>query len=107
MGLDTFIFYMFTVYPGTPYYEKYRHEGRIATTDFSQYDWDHATIIPAKMTRDELEDGVRWAYGELDHHYRKHFASIAWKNARILFKSPALAKFLLSSGYPRPYNNNY
>jgi len=107
MGLDTFIFYMFTVYPGTPYYEKYRREGRIATTDFSQYDWDHATIIPAKMSKGELEDGVRWAYGELDRHYQKHFVSIAWKNAHILFKSPALAKFLLSSGYPRPYDNNY
>jgi radical SAM superfamily enzyme YgiQ (UPF0313 family) len=107
MDLDTYTFYMLTVYPGTPYYEEYRRAERLASHNLNDYDWDHASIHPARMTATELEEGVRWAYRELDRHYRRRFLGKALRNAHLLPRSVKLARFLLSSGYPRPYYNNY
>ena len=107
MNLDTYTFYLLTVYPGTPYYDKLKAEGRIITGDKRKFDWDHPVIEPQRMSSQELEKGVRWLYSELDHHYRRHFLSKAYQNVGMLFKSVNLAKFLLSSGYPRPYNISY
>lgn len=107
MNLDTYTFYMLTPYPGTPYYEDYLREGRLTTTDHGKFDWDHAVIEPGGMTSIELDEGVRWAYGTLDRYYRATFWRKALTNYRFLFKSFSLVRFLLSSGIPRRYRNDY
>ena len=107
LDLDTYTFYMLTVYPGTPYFEKYKKEGRVLTNDYGKFDWDHVVIKPKNMTERELEEGVRWAYRELDRYYRPRFIKRSLKYGHFLFKSLELAKFLLTSGYPRRYKIDY
>ena len=107
MGLDTYTLYMMTPYPGTPPYEALRQEGRLTTDDFGRYDWDHAVVRPRGMTAQQLDEGVRWAYNALDHEYRKRYLATVLRSSRFLLKSPVLAAFLLSSGWPRRYTNAY
>jgi radical SAM superfamily enzyme YgiQ (UPF0313 family) len=107
MGLDTYTFYQLTVYPGTPYYDRLAAEGRVISSDLGRFDWDHAVIQPQRMSAQELEDGVRRLYARLDRHYRRRFAGRALGHANLLFKSVGLARFLLSSGYPRGYDIRY
>lgn len=107
MNLDTYTFYMLTPYPGTPYYDEYSKEGRLATRDHGKFDWDHAVIEPGGMTSLELDAGVRWAYETLDRYYRATFWKRALSNYRFLFKSLKLVGFLLSSGIPGKYHNDY
>ena len=107
MDLDTYTFYMLTVYPGTPYFNKYESEGRITTMDFSKYDWDHVVLRPLHISSEELENGVTWAYEELDRYYKKNFYKKIFRYKNFILKSFNLSKFLLSSGYPRRYYNDY
>lgn len=107
MNLDTYTFYMLTPYPGTPYYEEYRKSKRLVTDNHEKFDWDHAVIEPENMTSIELDKGVRWAYRTLDRYYRATFWKRALTNYRFLFKSIDLVRFLLSSGIPRKYRNDY
>ena len=107
MGLDTYTLYMMTVYPGTPPYDRLRREGRLTTDDCGRYDWDHAVVRPKGMTAEQLDAGVRWAYEALDRKYRRRYLATVLRSSRFLFKSPVLAGFLLSSGWPREYTNAY
>jgi hypothetical protein len=104
MELDTYTFYLLTVYPGTALHARYRDEGRLVTTDLGKYDWDHAIVRPANMTPEELEAGVERAYAALDAAYRRTFLRRALRHARFLLRSPALAKFL--PGWPRAATPN-
>lgn len=107
MKLDSYTLYMLTVYPDTDYYYEYKNNQRLITTDLSKFDWDHATIASGKMSAKDLEEGVKWAYEELDKYYRFRFFNTAFKNIKLLFKSVKLTKFLISSGIQRKYYNNY
>jgi len=55
-----------TPFPGSPLYERLRREGRLLAERF----WDRCTLFdvnyrPALMTVEELEQGLRWLFGEL------------------------------------------
>lgn len=107
MDLDTYTFYMLTVYPGTPYYSRFRSDGRVISADYGKFDWDHVIIKPKNMSPETLDAGVKWAYEQLDKYYRRHFLRKVIRNAGFAFRSWNLAKFLLSSGVPRRYYNDY
>jgi radical SAM superfamily enzyme YgiQ (UPF0313 family) len=51
-------------FPGTRQYQELEAQGRILTTDWSQYDGKHAVFKPMSMTEAELMAGVRKAYKE-------------------------------------------
>ena len=53
-----------TPLPGTPLYEDFARRGRILDFDWSHYDFRHAVIRPARMSRRELQDGADWLYAE-------------------------------------------
>ena len=54
-------------YPGTPFRTKLEREGRLL---IDENEWDNFTynrlmFIPKNMTREELEEGFKWATSEL------------------------------------------
>ncbi len=53
-----------TPLPGTPLFEELDQAGRIVDRDWSHYDFRHAVIRPARMTREELQAGADWVYRE-------------------------------------------
>lgn len=55
-------FHILTPYPGTPFYDKIKNEGRIFETDWSKFDTAHAVFTPKNMTAQQLEKGYRKAY---------------------------------------------
>lgn len=57
-------FSILTPLPGTALYEKLEKEGRIFCKDWSKYTGNHCVFYPMKMTPEELEAGLRWAYKE-------------------------------------------
>jgi radical SAM superfamily enzyme YgiQ (UPF0313 family) len=64
-GLDIAHFGLLTPIPGTDLYDRLAREGRLLYTDFpgdySRYDLRTAVFRPAKMTPEELEEGLAWA----------------------------------------------
>lgn len=55
-----------TPFPGTPLYHRLRREGRLLADRF----WSRCTLfdvnfLPARMSVDELEAGLRWLFGEI------------------------------------------
>lgn len=61
-GIETATFHIATPYPGTPYYEAMKQQGRLLHSDWSRYDTRHAVFVPAAMTTDQLEQGYWSAY---------------------------------------------
>lgn len=51
-----------TPLPGTPLFDEFTTSGRIVDTDWSNYDFRHVVIQPARMSREELQDGADWLY---------------------------------------------
>lgn len=107
MKLDAHTFYMLTPYPGTPYYQRLKDEGRIVDHNLAHYDWDHAVIQPRLMTADQLNEGVAWAYDTLStspiRWLIKHLARNSW----LPFRSLSLAWFLLKQNFPQRYSVDY
>lgn len=53
-----------TPFPNTPFYAQLQEQGRIIEHDWAMYDVEHCVFTPAKMTKDELEQGLEWAWRE-------------------------------------------
>lgn len=81
-----------TPFPQTEYYRQLESEQRIVERDWAMYDVEHCVYIPKKMTKEELEGGIEWAWRET---YK--FSSIL-KRLTPFKNSPFLA-FLVNSGY--------
>jgi radical SAM superfamily enzyme YgiQ (UPF0313 family) len=54
-------------YPGTPFYDEMKKEGRILSDDWGRYDYGSLLIEPKGMTRSELREGF-------DHAYKNFYA---------------------------------
>lgn len=52
-------------FPGTPFYNNLKSEGRILTDDWSKYDGAHAVFQPKNMSAQELEYGAYWFYKKI------------------------------------------
>lgn len=71
-------FSTYTPFPNTGAYRKLAKQNRIISNDWSLYDVEHIVIKPARMTVDQLRDGLHWA----------------WQHA---YRIPSIAKRLLGS----------
>jgi radical SAM superfamily enzyme YgiQ (UPF0313 family) len=61
-GVETATFHILTPYPSTGLFQRIEAEGRIAHRDWDRYDTRHAVFRPARMRREELEEGYWRAY---------------------------------------------
>ncbi len=71
-----------TPFPGTPYWSRLQEEGRLLEDRY----WDRCTLFdvnfrPSDMTVEQLEEGVRWLFGEIynkDQYVRRqrHYMEI-------------------------------
>ncbi|NOX97455.1 MAG: B12-binding domain-containing radical SAM protein [Nitrospirae bacterium] len=62
LKIDLPRFSVLTPFPGTPIYDSLKSQGRIVEKDWSLYDGQHVVFQPAKMTAEELQDGLYWAW---------------------------------------------
>ncbi|MCL1791694.1 MAG: radical SAM protein [Peptococcaceae bacterium] len=53
-----------TPFPGTEYYRQLEAENRIIERDWAMYDVEHCVYKPALMTKEQLEEGIAWAWKE-------------------------------------------
>ena len=88
-----------TPFPRTSFYAQLEAEGRIIERDWAMYDVEHCVFTPAKMTKDELEDGIEWAWRET---YK--MSSIAERLSP--FDRQPVVSWLTNMGY-RGYANKF
>jgi len=62
LGLDYVGFNILTPLPGTELYERLEKEGRLLTSDWWRYDFEHVVFQPRRMTAQQLEAGYVQAY---------------------------------------------
>ena len=55
-------FSVITPFPNTKFYEELDSEGRIIEKDWALYDVEHVVYEPKNMTKEELEEGIKWAW---------------------------------------------
>ena len=91
-------FAILTPFPGTPLYGRLQAEGRILTSDWSQYDGQHVVFQPANMTAEELYQGTQLAW-----HYAYSYSSL-WKRLARSQPDP-IVTIAANLGY-RFYANN-
>ncbi len=51
-----------TPFPKTDYYRQLQMENRIIENDWAMYDVEHCVYVPKKMTPQQLEEGIEWAW---------------------------------------------
>ncbi len=71
MGLEDALLYILTPYPGTAIYDQLKGQGRLMLEDRDKYGWANAVFQPAKMTAQELEQGVQETYENLFHFFKR------------------------------------
>ncbi len=62
--VDAAIFSILTPLPGTDLFEQFQKEGRILHYDWSKYDALHCVFKPKRMTKEQLENGLKFVYRE-------------------------------------------
>lgn len=105
-SMDLVHYAIFTPFPGTPDYERLESEGRIVTRDWSRYDGSHAVYEPAKMSRDQLENGYFWA-SKRSHKLRSIFKRTVGSAAGSLFTVLASLAFRQLTKVMVPASFNY
>ncbi len=63
-GIDLPRFTVYTPFPTTSLFNRLKEEGRILTTNWSKYNCQNVVFQPKKMTVNELEDGLEYAWKE-------------------------------------------
>jgi radical SAM superfamily enzyme YgiQ (UPF0313 family) len=58
-GIDLPRFSVLTPFPGTPFFDQLKAQGRILTDDWTLYDEHHVVFQPAKMSPEALEAGFQ------------------------------------------------
>lgn len=76
-----------TPFPGTPLYMELEKQGRIIERNWALYDVQHCVFKPLKMSPEELEEGLRWAWKET-YSYLSIFKRIS--SSRTLFLLSAI-----------------
>jgi radical SAM superfamily enzyme YgiQ (UPF0313 family) len=85
--LDGFFYSLLTPYPGTPFYEQIKAEGRILESDWSLYDTSHVVYRPKLMARETLVKGYRWVW-EKSLSYRSILTRLAGSRNHLIFFGP-------------------
>lgn len=107
-GITTSTYHILTPYPGTALFKNMEKDGRILTRNWDMYDTRNVVYKTAGLSKQQLENGYRWAYDEfyswsnilkssLKHdllkHKLKHFLySGGWK------KFEPLWNFMIKAG---------
>ena len=60
--IDLVRFAVLTPFPGTPMFEALDQAGRIVERDYDLYDFQHVVFRPARMSPEELQNGLRRAW---------------------------------------------
>ncbi|PKM96481.1 MAG: B12-binding domain-containing radical SAM protein [Firmicutes bacterium HGW-Firmicutes-1] len=89
-----------TPFPKTVLYDQLEAQNRIIERDWALYDVEHCVFVPLKMTKDELEEGIEWAWRET-----YSFSSI-FKRLAPFTHSPFIALSTNIFGY-RGYANKF
>lgn len=89
-----------TPFPKTQLYAQLEEEGRITERDWAMYDVEHCVFKPLKMMKEELEEGITWAWRET-YTYRSIFQRLA------PFRNIPLISLLLNIGGYRGYANKF
>lgn len=53
-----------TPFPKTQFYAQLEEQGRIFERDWAMYDVEHCVFRPARMTEEQLTEGITWAWKE-------------------------------------------
>lgn len=53
-----------TPFPKTEFFNQLENEGRIIERDWAMYDVEHCVFQPKNMTKQQLEEGIEWAWRE-------------------------------------------
>jgi radical SAM superfamily enzyme YgiQ (UPF0313 family) len=85
--LEGFYYSLLTPYPGTPFFEQMRAEGRLIGTDWSLYDTDHVVFRPKLMDAETLMRGYRWAWRR-SLTYRSIFTRLLGSRNQLIFFGP-------------------
>jgi radical SAM superfamily enzyme YgiQ (UPF0313 family) len=85
--LDGFYYSLLTPYPGTPFYEQIKAEGRILEHDWSLYDTNHVVYRPNLMDRETLLKGYRWAWRQ-SLSYRSILTRLVGSRNHLIFFGP-------------------
>ncbi len=64
LKIDLPRFAILTPFPKTPLWYELKKQNRIIENNWSLYDAEHCVFKPAKMTKEELEEGLLWAWKE-------------------------------------------
>jgi radical SAM superfamily enzyme YgiQ (UPF0313 family) len=91
-SIDLPRFTVATPFPGTPYFQRLKADGRILTENWSFYDAQHVVFRPLKMTIHDLEEGHHRVWREA-YRYRRIIGRLA-RSRCFLSYSP-----LASLGY--------
>jgi len=89
-----------TPFPQTKLYAQLEEQGRITERDWAMYDVEHCVFKPLKMTKDQLEEGITWAWRET---YR--FSSVFKRLAP--FKNIPFISLLLNLGGYKGYADKF
>lgn len=92
MDLEDALLYILTPYPGTPIYEQLKSEGRLLAHERDKYGWANAVFRPARMSAEELEQGVQQTYERLYDFFRKRAPLQLLKRAPLFLRHPHLAR---------------
>jgi len=90
MDIEDALLYILTPYPGTPIYDQLKGEGRLLLHDRDKYGWAHAVFRPAKMTPQELEQGVQQTYENLFHFFRRRAPRQILKWSPLFLRHPRM-----------------
>ncbi len=60
--IDLVRYTIFTPFPGTAVYQELTAGGRILHHDWDKYDYEHAVFQPARMTPEQLQNGLSWLW---------------------------------------------
>jgi radical SAM superfamily enzyme YgiQ (UPF0313 family) len=94
MDLEDALLYILTPYPGTPIYDQLEAEGRLLVHERDKYGWANAVFRPARMSAEELEQGVQQTYERLYDFFRKRAPLQLLKRAPLLLRHPHLARIV-------------
>ena len=94
-------FSIITPFPGTEFYRELESQGRIVEHDFAMYDVEHCVFKPKQMSKEELEEGIAWAWKQA-YSIKNIFKRLDLSKIRTL-KS---LYFLVNIGY-RKYARNF
>ncbi len=62
LRIDALQLNIMTPLPGTPLFDDFARQGRIADRSWRHYDFRHCVIQPARMSARDLQDGADWLY---------------------------------------------